>query len=182
MQGECIVLGHISLSDLERFWAKIVILGPDDCWLWQAGRDKDGYGLFHCLNKQWRSTRFLWLMEFDDALHKNIFLCHHCDNPPCCNPNHLFLGSALINNRDAASKGRYTASLRKRVLEQPESFLRGEAMTRAKLRAFQIVEMRQLFASGKTIRTIQKMFPFVTWECVAAIVKNRTWKHVKALT
>ena len=94
---------------LKRFWSKVDILGPEECWEWVACRKIWGYGQLgvtinkkihfpvntHCLS--------LWMAE-GQRLDK--FVLHKCDNPPCVNPSHLYYGSPKDNTRDMMSKGR----------------------------------------------------------------------------
>jgi hypothetical protein len=81
--------------------------GPNGCWPWKGRRTDKGYGQFQVNGRKKRAHR--WLVEYalGDELDPDIFVCHTCDNPPCCNPRHLFIGDALANNRDCAAKGRH---------------------------------------------------------------------------
>ena len=101
----------------ELFWEKVdKSAGPNDCWPWRGARNYKGYGGF-----QGRIASRLAL-EFSTGkeLPANLQACHSCDNPPCCNPGHLFIGTAADNLRDSISKGRFKASeyhkLRKNIL------------------------------------------------------------------
>jgi hypothetical protein len=95
------------MSD-ERFWAKVDRTG--DCWVWLAGKGRGGYGRLSRagLSPQYRlAHRHSWELAYGpipDGLH----VCHRCDNPPCVNPAHLFLGTDKDNLDDMRSKGRGT--------------------------------------------------------------------------
>lgn len=92
-----------------RFWAKVDKRGPDECWPWVAKATTNyGYGrmaLGGSSGGQVRAHRASYALEYG-SVPDGLDVCHRCDNPPCCNPNHLFLGTATENMRDAAIKGR----------------------------------------------------------------------------
>lgn len=94
----------------ERFWEKVTIKGPDDCWEWQGCiNPKTGYGNFglkingHNTNRG--AHRIAFALSGGDC---SKFVCHKCDNPPCCNPNHLWSGTVIENARDSRRKGRHS--------------------------------------------------------------------------
>lgn len=95
----------------ERFWSKVEIVGENDCWLWQAGKHRQGYGMFQFGGKMIPAHRVAYALAVAEP--KESFVCHKCDNPPCCNPRHLFLGSHLD---DMASKGRGNVGLPRQFL------------------------------------------------------------------
>lgn len=88
----------------ERFWPMVKVAGPDDCWEWQGRRTERGYGEFHYRQKPWRAHRFALVLRGYDV--DGWVVLHRCDNPPCCNPNHLRLGTPADNNADMMVKGR----------------------------------------------------------------------------
>lgn len=88
---------HRTGSGPVAFWANVQKGGDDDCWPWTGARDAKGYGRFRSL----LVTRLL-LAPVPDGLH----VLHRCDNPPCCNPAHLFLGTHADNMADMGRKGR----------------------------------------------------------------------------
>lgn len=91
----------------ERLWEKIRKGESDECWLWIAYTNACGYGII-ARNSDDRSAlahRVVWEMEYG-PIPNGMNVCHHCDNPPCCNPRHLFLGTQYDNIKDMDSKGR----------------------------------------------------------------------------
>lgn len=86
------------------------------CIEWHGSRDENGYGLIHWKGSTGRVTRVMWEIVHGVTLSREIFLCHHCDNPPCLNIEHLFLGTSADNIRDSQGKGRfpYSEKTRKR--------------------------------------------------------------------
>ena len=95
----------------ERFWEKVNRRGPGDCWEWLGGRSPAGYGRFtvgsHTDNSRRRviASRLSYELSFG-AIPDGYLVCHTCDNPPCVNPAHLFLGDHKDNMQDALAKGR----------------------------------------------------------------------------
>ncbi|MBI5315856.1 MAG: HNH endonuclease [Nitrospirae bacterium] len=93
---------HPSLPD--RFWSKVAKGPPEDCWLWMGARLLTGYGVFS-LGGSDGAHRVAWMLTHG-PIPPGRHICHHCDNPPCCNPAHLFCGTHLDNMRDRDRKGR----------------------------------------------------------------------------
>lgn len=100
------------LTDLEiklnrRFWSKIAVAGEDNCWLWLAGKKKPlPYGNFGVDGEMVGAHRVMYEMVCG-PIPKGMCVLHHCDNPPCVNPKHLFLGTRKSNVDDMISKGRF---------------------------------------------------------------------------
>ena len=88
---------------LKRFTSHVDKSG--DCWLWQPGKDKDGYGKIKVAGKHLRAHRLSYEL-YVGPIPESVMVLHRCDVPGCVNPDHLWLGTALDNNRDRDQKGR----------------------------------------------------------------------------
>ena len=88
---------------MTRFWAKVN--KTDYCWLWTACKDKDGYGSFWYKGDMRPAHRIVYEFTYG-GVSQGKLICHHCDNPSCVNPTHLFLGSHKDNAQDMLYKGR----------------------------------------------------------------------------
>lgn len=89
-----------------RFWSRVDRSGgPDACWLWQRVFDDHGYGFFSSNAKTERSRRVAYEIAVG-VIPDGLCVLHRCDNPPCCNPSHLFIGTIADNNADRDRKGR----------------------------------------------------------------------------
>lgn len=84
----------------QRFMDKVQINAPDECWLWTGTRNNKGYGQFWNGKKNVLAHRYM--VNAPDGMEA----CHHCDNPPCVNPRHIFIGTRADNMRDGYRKGR----------------------------------------------------------------------------
>jgi len=87
----------------DRFWAKVQ--KTDGCWIWQGDRFAYGYGRIKVRPRTLLAHRVSWEIAHG-PIPPGLFVCHHCDNPPCVNPAHLFLGTCDDNIRDRDRKGR----------------------------------------------------------------------------
>lgn len=91
---------------IDKFWPKVQ--KTDGCWLWIGAVTDTGYGYLSCQvprRHNMRAHRISWELH-NGAIPVGLNVLHRCDIPPCVRPDHLFLGTALDNNRDCISKGR----------------------------------------------------------------------------
>lgn len=87
----------------KRFWSKVT--RSEGCWEWNGYRTPDGYGRIWKDGKGCSATRISWEMAFG-SIPDGLHVLHRCDNPPCVNPDHLFLGDRSTNMQDSVAKGR----------------------------------------------------------------------------
>lgn len=88
--------------------------GPDKCWPWVGGSLNEGYGCIRLGSSHGRivlAHRAAWAIA-NGPIPDGLFVLHHCDNPPCCNPAHLFLGTHQDNMDDMVAKGRQSWKLK----------------------------------------------------------------------
>lgn len=153
------------------FWERVRKGSDDECWEWIGYRTIHGYPNFHYgqvyfEGKQIVAHRAAWIIT-KGPIPKGILVCHKCDNPPCCNPNHLFLGTHLDNRRDCMQKKRIVA-------------MKGESHGRCILKSDQVIEIRRRyrFRGGKNSTVgLAKEFK-VSKPTIQAIISGRLWKHL----
>jgi hypothetical protein len=93
----------------ERIRSKIT-KGPG-CWLWDGHRNQQGYGRIGIGKRRlYAVTRLIWWLETGQDP-GDLYVLHSCDNPPCCRPNHLFLGTHADNLADRDAKGRFNIAV-----------------------------------------------------------------------
>lgn len=88
-----------------RFWPKVAVGGPDECWPWTACVTHDGYGVLRIAGHNKRAHRLSYELH-GGAIPQGMYVLHSCDNPPCCNPAHLRLGTQRDNGADMKARGR----------------------------------------------------------------------------
>ena len=96
----------LTLTQLERFLNKVQVNDQSHCWEWQGALTKCGYGNVGIRGKNFRAHRLSAAFYNGFDMQSEMLICHHCDNPKCVNPDHLFVGTDKDNSRDMSRKGR----------------------------------------------------------------------------
>jgi len=157
----------------ERFWAKVDKNGPvpsycpelGSCWLWTGTRVNGGYGNINRgvgQNQTIRANRAAWVLHHG-PIPDGLDVLHHCDNPPCVNPTHLFCGTAKINALDASSKGRMAAGERNGMVKLTEEL---------------VLEIRRLYASGGVSQYTLAKQVGCHQMTVSDLITRKTWRHI----
>lgn len=145
------------------FWSRIV-KQPNGCWEWTGFRLKFGHGYLTYKRKQVLAHRLAYTLTFGgipDGLH----VCHKCDNPPCCNPSHLFIGTQLDNIADRDAKGRCAHQ-------------KGEKNGRSKLTDALVIDIRKKLSDGTETKAAIGREYGVSEVLIGLIARRKVWLHV----
>lgn len=148
-------------KDVKRFWAKVAIGAPAECWEWQAGTNR-GYGQFVLDGCSVKAHRFACELH-RGVIPDGMVIMHMCDNRSCCNPAHLKVGTQAANVADMCTKGRARGGS-----------LKGATNGRAKLTE---TDVRAIRADTRAHRVIAADYN-VSRTHVSAIKRREIWKHL----
>lgn len=157
-------MSAITLNErqLIRFKKKFKVAGPDECWIWTGSKQHFGHGECRIMNGKTAAHRVAWVLAGNE-IPDGLCVLHKCDNPPCVNPAHLFVGTRGDNSRDMLAKGRNVAP-------------RGERCAAAKLTSQQVLEIRRRFGQESAIN-LGRVFG-INRRTVYKLVKKLRWKHL----
>ena len=172
----CYHANHRSRPAAERFWEKVE--RSDGCWEWTGYIDPTGAGKFGA--DPYRPTsayRYSWTLHYG-PIPTGLYVCHKCDNRACVRPDHLFLGTALDNQRDSITKGRHfdlgawnRAHPERRHHLPP---MRGDANPSAKLTAAKVAAIRAAWP-GESQPVLARRYG-VSQSVIWSVVHHKTWK------
>ena len=148
-------------KELKNFWKKVK--KTDGCWEWIGGKFTSGYGLYKVQGITSRVHRLSWEIH-NGTIPEGMCVCHSCDNPPCVNPNHLWLGTSQENTQDKMSKGRH-------------KYQSGESHYAAKLTDQQVEEIRTK-STGKRGEGVRLAKEYgVSKSLISAIILSKKRTH-----
>lgn len=153
----------------DRFWEKVNVSDSTQCWEWKAHTLKSGYGWMHVGNKKSNfSHRVSALLHgLIDTLDSKLHVLHRCDNPKCCNPRHLFIGTNADNVADRVSKGR-----------TKHTPMYGEANGMVKLSEKDTQTIRTLYSEGGNSQSKLANLYGITQPQISRIVNGKRWRLV----
>ncbi len=147
------------------FWSRVAKSdAPDACWPWLGRPNTEGYGRMMVNGERQLAHRIAYQLA-NGPIPDGLLVCHSCDNPPCCNPAHLWVGTDGDNSEDKAAKGRAQR-------------LHGTLTGTAKLTDEHVLAIRERRQrEGTAYRTLAADFG-VSACCVRHIVLRKTWRHI----
>ena len=162
-------VASLSEKELRAFRMRAPSGAPDACWPWSGHRNDRGYGMLRVKRAgRWvdvRASRIAWFVDAG-AAPGPLFVLHRCDNPPCVNPAHLFLGTVQDNTADMMQKGRH----------RPNG-LRGEDAPGARLTEQQAAEIRRRAIAGEDPAKLAGEHG-VSVGHVKNLARGGVWQHV----
>jgi hypothetical protein len=152
----------------DRFWEKVKVAGPDECWEWQGYLNvkRRGYGMLNVDGIPEWAHRVSYQLHYPDENISGKVIMHSCDNPPCVNPKHLSAGTHKDNSEDAWCKGRAVL---------PTNAPKGETHHSAKLTESIVASIRIRLGKGEKGSHLAKEFG-VTKTVVSRIKRGKSWK------
>ncbi len=155
---------NYTTRQIKGFWEGINILDKNSCWEWKRSVNKDGYGRTGVAGQDLIAHRVAYFLHYNENP-MQLVVCHKCDNPICCNPHHLFLGTNKENTLDMVSKGRNQI---------------GENHIRAKITEEEVSKIKELYLTGNYHHPdLAKLFS-ISKRQIGRILRGEGWTHLEA--
>jgi len=164
-------------DDAARFWSKVDVRGPNECWNWKAGRFTTGYGAFSFRGRAWHAPRVAYTLAKGEIPDGKLVM-HSCDNPLCCNPAHISAGTNADNSADMAAKGRACQGDDHWTRQRPEDLPHGADVVGAVLDANLVKHIRAEYAKGCGSDQIAEELG-INKSTVHRAATGKTWKHIE---
>lgn len=142
----------------DRFNKKVI--KKRGCWSWKGATAHFGYGSMNVNGKMDRAHRISWVLH-NGPIPKGMLVLHKCDNPPCANPKHLYLGTQSDNIKDAYKRNRKSQE--------------GVKNNSAKLNSEKVMAIRELYGSGGKLQKDLALMFGVNQQCISLVVNNKRW-------
>jgi hypothetical protein len=158
----------------KKFWERVI--KTNGCWKWEGSKVVKGYGRIKLNGKAYPAHRLSWEIHYG-PIPSGLCVCHKCDNPPCTNPDHLFLGTHADNQHDCFLKGRRAKGLKNGKYTRPNRTPRGETHPRSNLTESDIKEIRKLkYTMTQNALAIKFKTPQTN---ISLILRDLAWKHIQ---
>jgi hypothetical protein len=169
---------RLSRDPLKRLWRSVDrSQGDDACWPRTTCIAWNGYSKMMIDRKVFYAHRAVWELT-RGPIPDGLFVLHRCDNPPCINPSHLFLGTQLDNARDRQAKGRNGVKKGDRAW-WPNRPLRGSKNGRAKLTEAAVLDIRRAYRMGTVTQRELALRHGVDPSLISEILAGKRWAHVR---
>lgn len=167
----------VFMAAIDRVLNRIERVTESGCWIFTGALNDAGYGVLGKGGRGQGNDRAhrITYAHFVGPIPKGIFVCHICDVRSCCNPSHMFIGTAADNNNDMINKGR--GSIPPRNVHD-----RGEYRYNAKLTEELVKKYRDMHASGTSVYRIQKIAEssgvHISYAPLMRAITGQSWSHV----